>query len=533
MGLFLPKMVENAGMTRDSPLAESRAYEMLVRSVIDYAIYMLDLEGRVVSWNAGAERIKGYGADEIIGQRFHRFYTPEDQADGRPDRALAAARLDGRFSAEGWRVRKDGKWFWASVVIDPVFDDDHTLVGFAKITRDLTERMEMERRLDEAREQLFQSQKLEAIGQLTGGVAHDFNNLLTVIKGSVDMLRRPDLSDARRARYVEAIGETTERAAKVTGQLLAFARRLSLTPEIVDLRAALTALRELMGPLLRAGLTLDVRLPPAPIHVQVDRVQLESILVNLLINARDAMGGEGRVCVGCDSVDRVPAGGAQAERPGDFVRLDVIDNGVGIEPEHLARIFEPFFTTKAPGVGTGLGLSQAIGFARQSGGDLQVESRPGSGARFSLYLPRATAEAALAEPPQKSPPVMGRPVRVLVVEDNEAVGVFARSALEELGFRPILASSAAEALGHLASGEAFDVVFSDVVMAGMDGMELGRRIRREYPALPVVLASGYSHVLAQQQDREFDLLRKPYSVSELSRVLRKAAHRHDRNGEGG
>jgi PAS domain S-box-containing protein len=511
-------------MTLEGSLSDSHAYEMLVRSVVDYAIYMLDLEGRVVSWNAGAERIKGYAAGEIVGKPFDCFYTAEDRAEGLPELALAAARLDGRFSAEGWRVRKDGGRFWASVVIDPVYDDAHRLVGYAKITRDLTERMELQARLDEAREQLFQSQKLEAIGQLTGGVAHDFNNLLTVIKGSAEMLRDHDLPEARRARYVEAIAETADRAAKVTGQLLAFARRQPLNPEAVDLRTALIALRELMIPLLGSSIRLEIRAPRTAQAVEVDRIQFEAAMINLLINARDAVGGQGRIRVRTDGADRIPACGAEPDQRGDFVCVEVGDDGVGIPPEHIQRIFEPFFSTKGAGLGAGLGLSQVIGFARQSGGDIQVESSPGRGARFRLYLPAAKAEPppAAARGPVAPP---GEALRVLLVEDNDVVGAFARIALEEIGFRPVLVQNAAAALELLAAGETFDVVFSDVVMAGMDGVELGRRIRRDHPTVPVVLASGYSHVLSQEHDHGFELLRKPYSMETLSTALRTAAAR--------
>jgi signal transduction histidine kinase len=378
--------------------------------------------------------------------------------------------------------------------------------------------------LKERELRLSQSNKLEAIGQLTGGVAHDFNNLLTIIRGSTDFLRRKDISEDRRERYIEAISVTVDRASKLTGQLLAFARRQSLKPETFDVGGQVRIVIDLLGPLLGARITVQAHLCDPPCFAEADVSQFETALVNLAVNARDAMSGEGCLAFKVEEVTGVPAVRGHPMVCGDFIAVSVTDTGSGIDPNQIASIFDPFFTTKDVGKGTGLGLSQVIGFAKQSRGDVAVQSVQGQGSTFTLYLPRSAptqedASASAAAAATGAPD--GEGACILVVEDNEAVGQFATEMLHDLGYRTAWAANAKAALQTLADHDAhFDLVFSDVVMPGMNGVELGENIRRLYPSLPVVLTSGYSDVLADEGRHGFELMHKPYSVDALSKVLR-------------
>jgi PAS domain S-box-containing protein len=494
--------------------------QLLLQSIKDYAIYMLDAHGRVSSWNTGAERFKGYTADEIIGQHFSRFYTPEDRASGLPAHALQTALDQGKFEAEGWRVRKDGSRFWTSVVIDPVYDEDGRHVGFAKITRDITERRQAQEEIDRTRHALSQAQKMEAIGRLTGGVAHDFNNLLTVIRSSADLLQRPGLSEERRAHYVQAIADTADRAARITGQLLAFARRQPLRPERFAVAERIRGMEQILRTTVGATVTLEIQVPDGVGSVEADPSQFETAVLNLVINARDAMPDGGLIRISAARADRVPPTRGHAAADGAFLVVTVEDTGSGITPETLERIFEPFFTTKPVNKGTGLGLSQVYGFAKQSGGEIGVASKVAEGSAFSLFLPEAPATAAsdAGASDTSAAPVPAR--HVLLVEDNETVGEFASTLLGELGQTVTWAKSAAEALRVLEAGHSqIDLVFSDVVMPGMDGVALGQEIRQRWPDLRVVLTSGYSHVLAEEGHYGFTVLQKPYSVDGLLRML--------------
>ena len=379
-----------------------------------------------------------------------------------------------------------------------------------------------------AEEALRQSQKLEVVGQLTGGVAHDFNNLLTIIRSSVDFLRRGELPEPRQRRYVEAISETVDRAAKLTGQLLAFARRQPLKPEVFDAARQVVSVVDLVRPLAGARIQVVAQVGSQACFVEADVSQFETALVNLAVNARDAMDGEGRLTFRLELVEHVPAIRGHLGAAGAFVAVSVTDTGTGIDPAQTASIFEPFFTTKEVGKGTGLGLSQVFGFAKQSGGEVEVESRLGHGATFTLYLPRVLSPAAKADPasPAEVETEAAHNVCVLVVEDNEAVGRFATEMLEDLGYRTRWVGNADAALAVLATEELdFDAVFSDVIMPGMNGVELAQTIRKKHPGLPVVLTSGYSNVLAQEGRHGFELLQKPYSVDALARVLRKVVRK--------
>lgn len=384
---------------------------------------------------------------------------------------------------------------------------------------------ERTRELELAHEALRQSQKIEAIGQLTGGVAHDFNNLLTVIGGSADLLRRKNLTDEKRERYIDAIIDTVARASKLTAQLLAFARRQTLKPETFDVGRNVLAVSDIIRSLTGSRIVVETDLHCIACYADADPSQFDTALINMAVNARDAMDGEGVLRIAVNPVDVIPPIRAHPERVGKFVAVSLSDNGVGIAPDQLERVFEPFYTTKPVGHGTGLGLSQVFGFAKQSGGEIHVESNPGSGTTFTLFLPHVPApDQDLTAGPFAKVTDHGAGTRVLVVEDNAEVRTFATHMLEELGYQVTAASDGPAALAELAQGAArFDIVFSDVVMPGMSGIELGREITRLYPGLPIILASGYSHVLADEGASGFALLNKPYSMDELSSILRKTA----------
>ena len=379
---------------------------------------------------------------------------------------------------------------------------------------------EADKRL-EAEEALKHGQRLEALGQLTGGVAHDFNNLLTVIRASTDMLRRPDLPEPRRLRYIDAISDTVTRAARLTGQLLAFARRQTLNPELFDVGQSVQMLGEMIRTLIGSRIEVITQGPGEPCFINADAGQFETAMINMAVNARDAMNGQGKLTITVRTATELRTATAPSKH--GYVAVSVADTGVGIPQEQFERIFEPFYTTKQVGQGTGLGLSQVFGFAKQSGGEVVVTSEIGKGSIFTLYLPRAAGNASI---PQMSvdaaPPIDGTGMSVLVVEDNIEVGKFATVALAELGYGTTLVENAAHALEELAIGaHRFDVVFTDVVMPGMTGIELAQEIRRHYAGLPVVLASGYSHVLSENGSYGFELLQKPYSIEQLSRVLHR------------
>jgi PAS domain S-box-containing protein len=507
----------------DRALYESeQRFRLLVQGVKDYAIYMLDPEGNITNWNAGAEAIKGYAADEIIGRHFSLFYTPEDREAGAPARALATALREGKFSGEAQRVRKNGERFWASVLIDPIHDETGKLLGFAKVTRDISEKRRAEEELERSREALVQAQKMEAIGRLTGGVAHDFNNLLTVIRASADFLRRPNVPEEKRTRYVEAIAETAERAATLTGQLLAFARRQPLQPEVFDVCTRLRGLHRIIGSMIGSSVTIQNDLPETEHLVEADPTQFDTAILNMVINARDAMPRGGTIRIGARIVGGVPAVRGHAAASGAFVAVDISDDGTGMSPETLQKIFEPFFTTKPVDKGTGLGLSQVYGFAKQSRGEIDVASQLDVGTTFTLYLPSAAGQVTTvpASAAQLADVSNIPRRRVLLVEDNEGVGKFAAGLLKELGQAVTWVGDGQAALKALNNdAEGFDLVFTDVVMPGINGLELAQLIQQQRPGLQIVLTSGYSHVIAEQGAQGFPLVRKPYSIDGLLAIL--------------
>ena len=468
---------------------------------------MLDPTGIVTSWNVGGERIKGYAPNEIIGQHFSCFYTEADRANGKPQRALQIAREQHRYEEEGWRVRKDGTFIWASVVIDPIYEDGN-LVGFAKITRDITERREAQLKLEQMHMQLAASQKLDALGQLTGGVAHDFNNLLMVISGSLHILRKSIGDDPRSQRALAAIDGATRRGASLTSQLLTFARRQSVNPQAIDVARHIDAVRGVLDVGVGSAATLKFDIAADVGSVMVDVTDFETALVNLVINARDAMDGNGIITIVAHNDDA----------DGNYVAISVEDTGAGIAPDILDKIFDPFFTTKPIGKGTGLGLSQVHGFAHQAGGTVKVASELGRGTRITILLPRQET-ASMAAAAVSIADINGSGT-VLLVEDNPDVATVSASLLEQLGYTVRRVANAEAALREIEL-DAIDLVFSDIVMPGkMDGLGLARHLRAIRPDLPVLLTSGYSDAALNVRG-DFPILRKPYEIHELSRAIAK------------
>ncbi len=510
---------------QDALKESEERFRLLVQGVTDYAIYMLDPKGHVTNWNAGAQRIKGYQPDEILGEHFSRFYTEEDLATELPRRALETAAREGRFEAEGWRVRKDGTRFWASVVIDPINNDQGELIGFAKITRDITERRNAQLALEQAQALLFQSQKMEAVGQLTGGIAHDFNNLLTVIVNNLDLLTR-SARNARETRLIESAQRAAERGAKLTQQLLAFSRRQPLQPSLHNPKTLIEGFEAVLRRACGEMIKLQISMPTRIRSVNVDAPQFEAALLNLVVNARDAMPEGGKLTIAVNNaVLREHEAVSSGLQPGPYVSVSVRDTGHGMTPEVVSHIFEPFFTTKEVGKGTGLGLSQVYGFVNQSGGHVDVDSTPGEGTKFTMLLP---AQEDGEDAPEEQNADAARPAKetagtVLIVEDEPAVLEVASDIFDSLGYDVLTASDATEAIDVLGRDVHIDVMFSDVVMPnGMNGVELSRKARELRPTMKILLASGYpmSALPSEGLGEGMSFISKPYRWAELSDKLR-------------
>jgi PAS domain S-box-containing protein len=680
----------------EAALRESEErFRSLVQGVRDYAIFMLDAEGRVATWNEGAALILGYAAEEILGQPISVFYPAEKAAQGWPALEITRARTGGRSEDEGWRLRKGGSRFWASVVISALRDEAGRLKGFAAITRDLTvareaeealrrseERLrlcqdaaeigvwdwdiasgaiewsernfilhgipvqqsgpryeqwqaaihpldrdrvnaaitqaiaigapyqadyrvlhghgevrwlavrgrvltdeagrpvrmlgvnlditdrraaaealarmndELEQRVAErtaaleqealrraeAETRLRQSQKMEALGQLTGGVAHDFNNLLTIILGSLDTIQRRTAerpADAGGKQLIEGISrpigmavQATQSAAQLTHRLLAFSRQQPLQPKVLKINDLIAGMTELIGRTLSEAVTVEASLAPDLWPCFADANQLEIALLNLVVNARDAMPEGGRLGIETGNVCFSEADAAERDLgPGDYVMLAVSDTGTGMGREVMERAFEPFFTTKGPGKGSGLGLSMVYGFVKQSGGHIRLHSGAGLGTTVTIYLPRSSAAA---EEPAEAPRAVSREIprakpgeTILVVEDNAGVRGYSVSTLLELGYLVREAASGAEALRLLEHEPdlRIDLLFTDVVLPdGMNGRQLAQRMLKLRPHLPVLFTTGYTRdaiVKHGRLDPEVDLIPKPFGIDQLARKIRQ------------
>jgi PAS domain S-box-containing protein len=517
----------NARRTEAARLAGEQRLALLVDGVADHALYVLDSEGRITDWNKGAQRLKGYQPGEIIGEHFSRFYTDEDREAGLPQRALAAAEQNGKYQAEGWRVRKDGSRFFASVVISPLRDPFGRLIGFGKITRDMTAQKEQQQELEQARAALAQAQKMEALGQLTGGIAHDFNNLLHVMRNSVEIVMRrlPDPDPAIR-RYLDMIKRNADRAASVTHRLLAFARRQPLDPKPLDLNRIVSGTGDLLRNALGERIAIEVVQGSGIWPIAVDANHLETAMLNLALNARDAMPEGGKLTIETSNafLDEAYAAAHAEVQPGQYVMIAISDTGSGMTKQTIARAFEPFFTTKEPGLGTGLGLSQVFGFVKQSGGHVKIYSEVGQGTTVKLYLPRLVAAgAAVAREPE---PVLARTATetILVVEDDDDVRSFTADVLGELGYQVTVASDGPVALSVLEKLARVDLLLTDVGLPnGMNGRQLADEVRRRRPEIRVLYTTGYARnaiVHHGRLDPGVELIVKPFSQSSLAAKIR-------------
>ncbi|PKA42758.1 hybrid sensor histidine kinase/response regulator [Rhizobium sullae] len=503
----------------DASLTDEGRLRLLVDAITDYAIYMLNPEGRVATWNAGAQRLKGYSQEEIIGGHFSNFYTEEDRAAGEPEHALDVARRDGRFEKEGWRVRKDGSRFWACVVLDAIRDDCGEVIGFAKITRDMTEKREIQYALDQAREELFQAQKMEAIGQLTGGIAHDFNNLLMAVLGSLEILKKRMPEQPELMRLVENAIQGAQRGAALTQRMLAFSRRQELAVKTIDIAMLMDGMADMLQRLVGPLTMLETEVPRDLPAIATDPNQLETAILNLIVNARDAMPGGGKITVRAE--ERAMGDGNGAVAPGTYLCISVTDRGEGMDEKTLEQATTPFFTTKGFGKGTGLGLPMVQGLAAQSGGKLVLKSRIGEGTVAELWFPAIPEQdVAPAEHPEQAADHRDLPhsLRILAVDDDSLVLMNTVLMLEDLGYEVIEAASGADALAILAA-EQVDLVISDHAMPRMTGAELAEAIRRDWPQMPIILATGYADIPPGGGLIDLPRLGKPFSQAQLAEAI--------------
>ncbi|MDY0881625.1 PAS domain S-box protein [Dongia soli] len=501
-------------------LAESeRRFRMMIESVADHAIYMMDIQGRVSTWNGGAERILGYAEDEIVGRNFASFYSTEAASLQEPTVAMEAAARLGKFESEGWRIRKDGSKFWANTILDAIYDEHNALIGYVNIIRDITEKIEAQRTLELAREELFQAQKMEALGQLTGGVAHDFNNLLTIILTSAELAQRHIVDHARVERVLGNICKAVRHGEMLTKHLLAFSRKQSLRPELLRIEVCLESVANNLLSSLRGNIRIVKEIASDLWPVEVDPNQLQLAILNICLNARDAMPNGGTIVLRARN-HRIQQKQKDLNA-GNYVEVSIVDDGIGIPVEMRDRVFEPFFTTKEVGKGTGLGLSQAYGFAKQSGGSMNFSSVEGQGTIMSILLP-AAKNLAEEEVNQRQ--------RVLVVEDNSTIAELAVEMLTDAGYHVNSCGTAQDAL-NLLKLEEIDILVSDIVIPGsMNGLELAEEVTRRWPNLSIVLATGYAASMTMAKAANFCLLMKPYDSEGLIAAIEQslAVRRRDR-----
>jgi two-component system cell cycle sensor histidine kinase/response regulator CckA len=625
--------------------AAADPFRLLVEAVKDYAIFMLDPAGNVYSWNLGAEKIKGYKAEDIMGRHFSCFYSAGDMAAGKPQRGLQIALKEGRFEEEGLRLRRGGAPFWAIVTITNIHDSLGRHIGFANVTRDITERKQAEEMLrlrdraiasftqgviitdptqpdnpivyvndsfmrltGYAREdvigkncrflqgpktapeaverirsaiqngqscllellnyrkdgtpfwnalsisplydtagrlthfvgvqtdtssfkllegQFQQAQKMELVGQLAGGVAHDFNNLLTIISGYSDLLLGMLPSNDSKREAVKAISEAGERAAGLTRQLLSFSRQAVLEAKVLDLNDVVKETEKLLRRMIGEDILLTAVLDPNISRIKIDPSQMGQVLMNLAVNARDAMPQGGKLTIETSDLQLDDAYAAQHSdcKPGRYVKLTVSDNGCGMTPEVKAHIFEPFFTTKGPGKGTGLGLATVFGIVKQSGGSVNLYTEHGHGTTFKIYLP-AVDEPVHPLAHDQGAKVAGGTETVLLVEDEDGVRAIALLALQTQGYTVLQAESGKKALGIIQKHRGkIDLLVTDVVMPGLSGRELAEGLSVRYPGLKVLYLSGYTddsvirHGILQA---EVAFLQKPFTPLSLARKVRDA-----------
>ncbi len=499
-----------------------RHFQTLIEGVVDYAIFALDREGHVTSWNSTAQKIIGYSSEEIIGKHFGIFYRPDERRAGSPAHALETAIERGKYDVEGWRIRKNGTPFFITGSVSSSHDDAGNLIGFISILRDATERRDAEEKLVQAREQLAMSQKMEAIGKLTGGIAHDFNNLLMIIGGSAQIFTR--LLDPKLPKAIEAIQTAAKRGESLTRQLLTFSRHQHLSPTVVDLNASIKNMRTMIESSLRGNIVYNENVGEGVASVKVDLAELELAIVNIAVNARDAMpsGGTFTLSVHAVTANQETGGDRRAKA---FFAIALGDTGTGIPPNLLSKMFDPFFTTKEVGKGTGLGLSQVYGFAHQAGGTVTADSKVGQGTTITIYLPSCADEQTASKDlaAARARPKQPQRQTVLVVDDSPEVADVTSSLFEHLGYETIYRDSAEAALKLLDAGTRIDLVFSDIVMPGtIDGVGLAREVRSRYPGLPIALTTGYSDA-ANAAPPSLKILRKPFDTEALRDFIQDLA----------
>jgi PAS domain S-box-containing protein len=506
--------------TKKSALQQSdEQFRLLVQSVLDYAIFMLDPNGVVSNWNSGARRIKGYTAEEIVGKHFSVFYSEEDRRAGLPFKGLETAAKEGRWENEGWRKRKDGSQFWASVVIDRILDEQGTLIGFAKVTRDMTERREAQLSLEQARDAMVQSQKMDAIGQLSGGLAHDFNNLLMAVLGSLELLDKRLPNDPKLKLLLNNAFEGARRGVTLTQRMLSFARRREMELTAVHVGELVSGMLDMLDRSLGPLVALETDVPPDLPTVKANANQLETAILNLAVNSRDAMPRGGLIRIHarlhrCDDLLGL------RDQTNDCVVLSVTDTGEGMDEPTLRRATEPFFTTKGIGKGTGLGLSMVQGMTEQLGGRLSVSSRLGQGTTVEIWLPAYGAAVVKKEPPAapKATEAKNRKLVTVVVDDDRLVLTNTSAMLEDAGHTVLEATSGPQALEVIRKAAHVDLVITDQAMPQMTGMQLAAAIRVEWPKIPILLVSGFAELPA---DDPFKVpkLAKPYSLVDLRRAV--------------
>ncbi|BBP70934.1 histidine kinase [Pseudomonas sp. Seg1] len=507
-------------MAEETLKQSEQQFRLLVQGVTDYAIYMLSPEGRVSNWNQGAQRIKGYLPEEIIGQHFSVFYTPEDRELGEPQRALAIATKEGRFENRSWRVRKDGTRFLAHVVVDAIRGETGTLLGFAKITRDVTEAHQAQLALEKTREALAQAQKMQAIGQLSGGIAHDFNNLLTVILGNLEIVQKRVGDDPKITRLLENATQGAMRGVSLTQRMLAFARRQELKTESVDIPQLVQGITGLLRSSMGPGVRIDTHFPADLEPVLADTNQLELALLNLATNARDAMPEGGTVTITAQPEVVLELGHSELAA-GRYVCLSLTDSGEGMDAQTLASARDPFFTTKGVGKGTGLGLSMVHGFIEQLGGRFILKSEKGHGTTAELWIPVAVEGAAVKPFYPPAAPIAVPRLSVLVVDDDSLVMTSTSLLLEDLGHRVIGATSGTQALALFDQGEVIDLMITDMAMPHMSGAQLAHAVRLLKPDLPIILATGYAERL-EGFGAQLPRLPKPFTQLNLVEIIAHA-----------
>lgn len=505
----------------ENSLRESEErFRLLVEGVKDYGLFMLDKDGYVISWNSGAENIKGFKAEEVSGKHFSDFFSEEDVEGCSPQKIMDAAAVNGVYEEECWLLRKGGTHFRANVTLTALRDKNDNLRGFANVTRDVTERRLLE-------EQLQQSQKMEAIGRLAGSIAHDFNNLLTAIIGNVQLaMYRAPKDDAIRPN-LEEIDAASEKATSLTRQLLTFSRKQAVQPVIVDMNDIVKGVQNILRRLIGEDIQLIVQYEPASANVRADPGQIEQIIMNLAVNARDAMPAGGKLIIEVHQVylDNDYARTHIDVSPGHYVMLVVSDNGSGMDKEIQSHIFEPFFTTKEFGKGTGLGLATVYGIVKQSRGDVWVYSEVGRGTTFKIYLPLITesAEFNISSVIEEIVIPSGTET-VLLVEDDEGLRPLLGEVLKEKGYKVLTASDGKDAIGI---SEKFDgtihLLVTDIVMPEMRGNTLAQELEKTRPQLKVLFMSGYTDETIVHHgvlDSSDNYLQKPFAPWTLVRKVR-------------